>query len=206
MELSSIFMLLQSKIEFEGNLSKEEIIEAINKSDKLTKHMSNTIDDFRNFFSKDKVKVEFKISDQIKRVVNILSSTLNNKNIKVNIILKSNPVILGYKNEYSQALINIISNAKDALVSRNIENGLIEVEVYQENNSCITKISDNAGGIKEEYINEIFKPFITFEKKDGTGIGLFMSKLIIENNMNGKLSVKNTENGATFKIVIPIKH
>lgn len=206
MELSSILMLLQSKIEFEQKVSKSDIIETINKSDTLAKYMSSTIDDFRNFFSKEKRKVEFKISDQVKRIVNILSYTLKNRNIKVNIIVKSNPTVLGLKNEYTQALINIISNAKDALIHRNIENGLIEVRIYKEGDDCITEISDNAGGIKEEYLKEIFNPFKTFEKKDGTGVGLFMSKLIIENNMGGKLSVENSKEGAKFKIVIPIKH
>ncbi|UTJ06923.1 sensor histidine kinase [Arcobacter roscoffensis] len=205
MELSSVLMVLESKIELNGKISNSEVLEAIKKSDKLTKHMSNTIDDFRSFFSKEKEKVKFIISDQIKRVVNILSTTLNNKDIKVNIVIKSNPIILGFKNEYSQALINIITNAKDELINRKIENGHIDVKVYEENGFCITEVSDNAGGIKPEYINEIFKPFVTFDKKNGTGIGLFMTKLIVENNMNGKIVVQNENNGAKFKISLPIK-
>lgn len=206
MEISSILMSTEAQVKFEGAISNEELLERIAQANLILKYMSSTVDDFKNFFSKDKHKVPFKISEQIKRVVNILSSTLDQKDIKVSIIIKSNPLILGYKNEYSQVLINIISNAKDVLIQRAIKKGLIEVSVYQEGNNCVTEIIDNGGGIKNEYINEIFKPFMTFEKKDGTGIGLFMSKMIVENNMKGELLVENCERGAKFKITIPIEH
>ena len=204
MELSSILINAEAKIRIKENISNDEILEVIDKSNHILKYMSNTIDDFRNFFAKDKEKTQFKISEQIKRTVNILSSTLDNKNIKINIILKNNPTIYGYQNEYSQVLINIISNAKDVLIQRGIKDGLIEVKVYEQERLCITEILDNGGGISEKYIDDIFKPFMTFEKKDGTGIGLFMSKLIIENNMHGTLTASNEHNGAKFFITLPV--
>jgi len=204
MELSSLLIGAEGKIRLTKQLSFEEFLKMIDKSNHILKYMSNTIDDFRNFFATNKEKTEFKISEQIKRTVNILSSTLDNKNIKINIIIKSNPRIYGYQNEYSQVLINIISNAKDVLIQREIENGIIEVKVYQKDDECITEILDNAGGISKKYMDDIFKPFMTFEKKDGTGIGLFMSKLIVENNMNGSLSAENDKDGAKFIIKLPI--
>lgn len=204
MELSSIFMHTEAKIEVNEKISNDEILEVIDKSNHILKYMSNTIDDFRNFFAKDKSKTQFKISEQIKRTVNILTSTLDTKKIKINIIIKHNPYIYGYKNEYSQVLINIISNAKDVLIQRDIEDALIEVKVYEKDGFCITEILDNAGGINEKYKDDIFKPFMTFEKKDGTGIGLFMSKLMIENNMGGTLSAINAKDGAKFTITVPI--
>ena len=204
MELSSLLIGAEGKIRLTKQLSFEEFLEMIDKSNHILKYMSNTIDDFRNFFATNKEKTEFKISEQIKRTVNILSSTLDNKNIKINIIIKSNPRIYGYQNEYPQVLINIISNAKDVLIQREIENGIIEVKVYEKDGECITEILDNAGGISKKYMDDIFKPFMTFEKKDGTGIGLFMSKLIVENNMNGSLSAENDKDGAKFIIKLPI--
>ena len=204
MELSSILIGAEGKIRLTQKLSHDELLEMIDKSNHILKYMSNTIDDFRNFFATNKEKTEFKISEQIKRTINILSSTLDNKNIKINIIIKSNPRIYGYQNEYSQVLINIISNAKDVLIQRGIENGIIEVKVYEKEGECVTEILDNAGGISKKYMDDIFKPFMTFEKKDGTGIGLFMSKLIVENNMNGVLSAKNEQDGAKFIIKLPI--
>ena len=204
MELSSILIEAEGKIRLTKKLSFEDFLEVINKSNYILKYMSNTIDDFRNFFATNKERTEFKISEQIKRTINILNSTLDNKNIKINIIIGSNPSIYGYQNEYSQVLINIISNAKDVLIQRAIENALIEVKVYEKDGECITEILDNAGGISHKYMDDIFKPFMTFEKKNGTGIGLFMSKLIIENNMNGTISAKNAYEGAQFLIKIPI--
>jgi len=203
MELSSILINTEATIRIQEKISNQEVLEVIDKSNHILKYMSNTIDDFRNFFAKDKEKTHFKISDQIKRTINILRSTLDNKNIKINIILKSNPTIYGYKNEYSQVLINIISNAKDVLIQRDIQDGIIEVKVSEENGFCVTEILDNGGGISEKYKDDIFKPFMTFEKKDGTGIGLFMSKLIVENNMNGILNVKNEQDGAKFTVTVP---
>jgi len=204
MELSSLLIGAEGKIRLTKSLSHEDFLEVIDKSNQILKYMSNTIDDFRNFFATNKEKTEFKISEQIKRTVNILSSTLDNKNIQINIIIKSNPRIYGYQNEYSQVLINIISNAKDVLIQRGIENGVIEVKVYEKDSECITEILDNAGGISKKYMDDIFKPFMTFEKKDGTGIGLFMSKLIVENNMNGIITAKNEQDGAKFIIKLPI--
>lgn len=204
MELSAILISTEAKINLNGKISNEEILDSIHKSNLVMKYMSNTIDDFRDFFAKDKQKVDFKISDQIKRTAAIISTTLRNKNIKLNIIVKNNPVIHGFKNEYSQVLINLISNAKDILSQRSINDGIIEVKVFVEEENCITEVTDNAGGIKSDPLDKIFEPFYTSEKKDGTGIGLFMSKLIIEENMQGSITAKNYKNGAKFTITLPL--
>ena len=204
MELSSIIMSMEAKVKLTGEVSNEEIIDTAERSSIILKYMSSTIDDFRDFFVKDKAKIIFKMSDQIKRSINMLHNTLDNKNIKVDIIIKANPQIYGYKNEYSQVLMNLISNAKDVLVERKIHNPKIVVKIYQDEEYCITEVSDNAGGVKVEPITKVFESFFTFEKKDGTGIGLFMSKLIVEKNMDGKLEVHNNEDGACFTIKIPL--
>jgi len=204
MELSSIIMSMEAKVKLTGEVSNEEIIDTAERSSIILKYMSSTIDDFRDFFVKDKAKIIFKMSDQIKRSINMLHNTLDNKNIKVDIIIKANPQIYGYKNEYSQVLMNLISNAKDVLVERKIHNPKIVVKIYQDEKYCITEVSDNAGGVKVEPITKVFESFFTFEKKDGTGIGLFMSKLIVEKNMDGKLEVHNNEDGACFTIKIPL--
>lgn len=126
-------------------------------------------------------------------------------NIKLDIIIQKNPTLIGYKNEYSQVLINIINNAKDILIQRKIENPYIKISIYERKENIITTIEDNGGGIKVEPIEKIFEPFFTYQKINGSGLGLFMSKLIIQNNMNGKLEASNSENGAFFKITIPKK-
>ncbi len=203
MELSSLFIPIQAKLDFDLELDKKELRESIIKLNDITNYMSNTIEDFRNFFATDKEKEEFKLSEQINSSLNIISSSLKNNDIMLDIIVKKNPTIYGYKNEYTQVLINIINNAKDVLIERKIKNPKIIIMIDETKKDVITSIEDNAGGIKVDPIENIFKPFFTYEKKAGTGIGLFMSKLIIENNMSGRLWAENKKNGAIFKIITP---
>ncbi|RXJ67097.1 histidine kinase [Halarcobacter ebronensis] len=203
MELSSVTMELQAKIELLGGVSNEEILEAIKKSNELTKFMSQTIDDFRNFFVKDREKIELKVSEQISAAINIINSSFKRNNIKVEIVVAKNSKIHGFRNEYCQVLINILSNARQELVSRNIKEPKIIIRIFEKDEYSIVEIEDNAGGIKVEPINKIFEPFFTKDKANGTGMGLFMSKLIVEDNMQGKLLVKNVEKGAKFIIAIP---
>lgn len=200
MELSSLFIPIQARLNFDLELDKEELKEAINKMNTITKYMSNTIDDFKDFFATNKEKEEFKVSEQINSSLSIMSASLKSNNILLDIIIKKNPTIYGYKNEYTQVLINLLSNSKDILLHRKIDNPKIVITVDETEDFVLVSVEDNAGGIKVEQIDDIFKPFFTYEKIGGSGIGLFMSKLIIENNMNGKLSVKNIKNGALFKI------
>ncbi len=203
MELSSLFLPIEAKITMNMKIENTEILEAIEKYTHIVKYMSETIDDFRNFFANEKEKIEFKILEQINSTVNIISSGLKRDNIKLDIIIKNNSTMLGYKNEYSQVLINIINNAKDVLVQRKIKNPQITIMIEEVDGNIITSIEDNAGGIKIKPIQKVFEPFFTYDKINGSGIGLFMAKLIIEKNMNGRLFVDNTKKGALFKITIP---
>ncbi len=203
MEISSLFIPIEGQIKFHGKVENKEVLESIAKLNEITKYMSSTIDDFRNFFASDKEKVKFKISDQINLSVNIMASALKAHEIHLDIIVKKNPTLTGYKNEYAQVLVNIINNAKDVLIQRNIESPRIIIIIEEKENIVTVSIADNAGGIDIDPITKIFEPFFTYGKQNGTGLGLFMSKLIVENNMNGKLDVENIQNGAVFKIIIP---
>ena len=203
MEINSLFLPIEGKITLDMPLDKEEILETINKLNHITKYMSNTIDDFRDFFATDKEKIKFQLLEQINSTINIISGGLKTHNIKLDIIIQKNPEMIGYKNDYSQVLINIINNAKDILVQRKVNNPHIKISIFEENENIITTVEDNGGGIKVNPIEKVFDPFFTYEKIGGSGIGLFMSKLIIEKNMGGKLFVQNSSKGAFFKIIIP---
>lgn len=203
MEMNSIFLPIEAKISLGQEIDKNELLESIDKLNTITKFMSDTIDDFRYFFSTDKEQIRFKLFEQINSIINIISGGLKSHNIKLDIIIQRNPEVTGYKNEYSQVLLNIISNARDELLSRKIKNPQIIINIYEEDEYIITTIEDNAGGIKVTPIEDIFEPFFTHEKNNGSGIGLFMSKLIIEKNMKGKISAINKEDGALFEIAIP---
>ena len=201
MELTSLFIPLEAKLNLDVEIEKEELKESIHKLNQITKYMSNTIDDFRNFFATNKEIEEFKLLEQINIAYKLMSGSLKANNILLEIIVSKNPSVRGYKNEYTQVLINLLNNAKDALIQRKIQNPKITIKIKEYENEVILNIEDNAGGIKVSPIEEIFKPFFTHGKVNGTGVGLFMSKLIIENNMNGKLLANNTNSGAEFKII-----
>ena len=105
----------------------------------------------------------------------------------------------GYENEYSQVILNILTNAKDVLLSRQIQNPKIVISINQKHNSTITTILDNGGGIENKYINQIFDPYFTTKEK-GSGIGLYMSEMIIKNHFKGKITACNKANGSIFSI------
>ncbi len=203
MEINSLFLPIEAKLSLTDTLDKEEVLEAIQKLNHITRYMSNTIDDFTDFFSIDKEKIKFKLLEQINSTINIISGGLKAHNIKLDIIIQKNPELIGYKNDYSQVLINIIGNAKDILVQRKIEDPYIKISIFEENENIITTVEDNAGGVKVTPIEKIFEPFFTYQKTNGSGLGLFMSKLIIEKNLSGRLEVNNSLKGAFFKITIP---
>jgi signal transduction histidine kinase len=202
-ELSSILMFI--KFKYSINALDEQTMETKSKeADKVLEYMSHTIDDFRNFFMPKKEKEEFYLLKSVEIVMNIISSALANYNIKISISIDENIKITTYLNEYKQVLLNIINNAKDVLIEKNVENPLIKIHAFEDSNYIVLYIEDNGGGILIEPKGKIFEPyFTTKEDSHGTGIGLYMSKIIVEKNMKGKLRVKNIKDGAQFVIYIP---
>ncbi len=201
-ELSSI--LINMELFFErGKLTKEKLTSKIADANTQINFMSKTIDDFRNFFSKGKQKELLKISTPIIKVKKLMSASLKNNGISLNIDIKDDFDIFAYPNEMTQALLNLISNAKDILVERGIKNAAINITAYNKEKKHIIEVSDNAGGIKVTPIDKVFEPyFSTKHATSGTGIGLYMTKIIIEKNNNAKISVENSQDGAVFKIII----
>ena len=203
-QLSAILMELETATRFK-KVNDNYILESIEKSDKMIEFMSNTIDDFRNFFKPDKIKEEFFVSNSCQNAINIIDATLKNFDIKLNVNIKNDHKIYGYPTEFSQVVLNILSNAKDILVEKKIKNPRIDLDIDSKGVLSIITIKDNAGGINEKKIDLIFDPyFSTKDSSKGTGLGLYISKLIIERNMGGELSFYNDEEGAVFKIVVAV--
>lgn len=164
--------------------------------------MSTTIDDFRDFFKPDKTKVSFYLDKQILQTIELLKPIFYQQNIDIKIDMIDNVDFFGFPSEFSQALINILNNSKDALMEKEIKNKTIFISLKREDNRTILNVKDNAGGIKEEIIDKIFDPYFSTKKnKNGTGLGLYMSKLIIEEHMNAQISVTNENSGACFKVI-----
>jgi C4-dicarboxylate-specific signal transduction histidine kinase len=192
----------QLKLLYElGGLTKELLDQNVNGSMELIKHMSQTIDYFRNFFSAEKETTEFKIHEAIVNALSFLEGSFQNPKIDVEIVANDDLVIHGYANELTQVILNILVNAKDAITERGIADPNVRITIDSEDKCAVITITDNAGGIPAEIINQIFDPYFTTKgTQRGTGIGLFMSKAIIEKNMGGRLTVRNAENGAEFRI------
>ena len=201
------------KIKKEMNiLDDKEFYEALQSINRTSQHLSNTIDDFRNFFSPNKEMNKFYVSQLIKKSKDLIKSRFDKFNIKV-IEHIDDIEILSYQNELFQVILNLFSNSIDVLSSNEIEDKIIHIKIYQDENNLCIEFLDNGGGIKDEFINRVFEPYFTTKhKSQGTGIGLYMSLQIVTKHLNGEISVKNDtfiENniayfGAKFTILLPI--
>ena len=199
--LNSLALYVQNLADLaeNGELDQKRLEEFEQKSMETIEYMSKTIDDFRNFFRKDKEKTRFNIKEVVQETIHLQAAQLQNRGIEVRTKLED-VVVEGYRSEFMQVLLNLIANARDAIEEHNKDGGIIEIEVTKEKDEAVVKIKDNAGGIPPTVIERIFEPyFTTKEDKKGTGLGLYMSKDIIE-RMGGKIEVKNGEGGAEFTI------
>lgn len=195
-----------------GEISNEDLDKDLQAIVTSTKLLSNTIDDFRNYYSKDKHIKEFKIEDTLNNVLSLISANLDNKEIEL-IFDIDDVSINSYENELIQVLLNILNNAKDALLERETPR-YIFITIKKQKENVLIEIYDNAGGIKKDIISRVFEPYFTTKfKSQGTGIGLYMTKNIIDSNLKGKIEVENKSftydnqkfKGALFKIKLPFK-
>lgn len=179
-ELSSILMFIKFKFDLNA-LDSQTMDKKSKEATQVLEYMSHTIDDFRNFFMPKKDKEEFYLNKVINSIMTIVSSGLKNNNINVEINIDDNITLKTYLNEYQQVILNILKNAKDILIEKNIKNPLIKMEAKIDETHIILTIEDNGGGVFVEPLNKIFEPYFTTKSKsDGTGIGLYMSKIIVE--------------------------
>ncbi|MBS4097831.1 MAG: HAMP domain-containing histidine kinase [Sulfuricella sp.] len=186
-----------------SELTQDYLDEEIAIGRQLIDKMSTTIDDFRNFFRPNKEKRAFSLKQVVENTLSILFASLHNNNIDVEVEVVEDAQAYGFPNEFSQALLNIVNNAKDAIVAKHIENGFIRLSVSRHNGQAAIRINDNGGGIPAAVLPKIFDPYFT-TKASGTGIGLYMSKMIVENNMNGRIEVVNRQDGAEFTLTCPL--
>ncbi|MBF0518940.1 MAG: HAMP domain-containing protein [Nitrospirae bacterium] len=201
----SLILYKLSRAYSDNALTQEMMSTSVTKAQKLIVGMSTTIDDFRNFFKPDKVRENFYLAASVQNTLSLFDASFKNSDISVNLDVKDNGLVNGYPNEFSQALLNLFSNAKDVIIEKSIHPGLVSIQVGVNDSKAFLKFSDNGGGIPENIIDRIFEPyFTTKEQGKGTGVGLYMSKMIIENNMNGKLTVHNVDYGAEFLIELPL--
>ncbi len=186
-----------------GTLDQESTLKFSSDITDHSKHLSETIDDFREFFRPKKEKKETSFQEIVGSVLKIIGVSIETKNIEIVEEFEDECRLNTYLNELKQAVLNLLKNAEDALLEQKIDNPYIKIKMYKKNTTAILEISDNAGGISQEIQEKIFEPyFSTKTKKDGTGLGLYMSKIIIQEHCKGLFYFKNTQEGACFVIQI----
>ncbi|EHP29160.1 histidine kinase [Sulfurimonas gotlandica GD1] len=198
-------VLLIDDILHEKNFRNVDVEERLLEIESLTKYLSNTINDFKDFFANDKMKNEFLLREMIEKSIYIVKGSLKKNNIEVTVDIENDFRYFGYEGELQQVVVVILNNAKDVLLSRNINSPIINISIELKDGFYTIRICDNAGGITKNIREKIFEPYFTTKHKSkGTGLGLYMSKKIIEESMDGELNVKNHNMGSCFEIKLKV--
>ncbi len=205
--IGAISLSMQTKIKTLSS-NQDEFLEYLDKKlDKISEnitYLSNTIDDFKNFFQPSKEPKLVKIDQLLQRAIDLILALLIAHEIKLKKDFQTDETILSYPNELLQAILNILKNAADVLIQNRVKDPVIEISLYQKYEEIIIEISDNGGGISQDIIDKIFNPyFSTKGEKIGTGLGLYVTKNIIQNRCKGTIKVKNKNKGAIFIIKLP---
>ncbi|MBO7370132.1 MAG: PAS domain-containing sensor histidine kinase [Campylobacter sp.] len=187
------------------NLGNEsEFLVTYEHAKQVIKNMSNTIDDFRNFFNANKPIENFLVSSCVDDAMTMLKGTLDRNDIKIDVKSQKNVFVYGHQSELTQVFMNILVNAKDALKNSEIKNKKIQISIKSNDKFAIIDIKDNAEAIKDDIMERIFEPYFTTKhKSSGTGLGLYMSKMIVE-HMKGEIIAENLKNWVNFKIILPL--
>lgn len=201
--LNNIAVYIQ-KIQFlsrSGELTQEDMDQDIAEMLEILLKMSATIDDFRTFFQRDAIKREFVLEKVVNKVVALSRSLFEEQGIRVTLEAAYDIRTVGFSNEYAQALMNILHNARDILLERQVADPQISIAIFSEAGHSVVTVRDNGGGIPVEIMPQIFDPYFTTKgPATGTGIGLYMARTLIERNMEGRLTARNVDNGAEFRI------
>ena len=199
-QINSAVLLVDEEM-FQKKFKNSLIETKLNEIESMTKYMSNTIDDFKSFHKNKGKEQKFYLKKSIETVLSLVKSSMAHNNITVELDIDEVVLVKGFNNEFEQALLVILNNAKDAIKSKNPHQPKITIKITKVEKSYILNITDNGGGIKEENLDKIFEPYFTTKhQSQGTGVGLYLAKMIIEESMGAKLHVKNVENSTCFSI------
>jgi len=186
-----------------GGATPESIDRDMGRARRLIEKMSTTIDEFRDFFRPDREAVDFDLARATWEALSLVDAALRYNRIMASSDLTENLTATGFPSQFSQAVLNLLVNAKEAIVARRKEAGEIYVRLVAQGDHAVLTVEDNGGGIPAEVLPRIFEPYFT-TKEQGSGIGLYMVKMIIEKNMGGEVQAENTPQGARLTVRIPI--
>ena len=171
--------------------------------DEFTQSLSKTIDDFRNFFKPNKRSLILNVKEPVKKALNIIKASIVAEGISINEIFESEIEISMNDSELMQVFLNIFQNTQDNFVEKDIKEPTLSIRTYDKDNDVIVEITDNGGGIEEDSLDDIFEAYYSTKGKNGTGLGLYMSKIIVEEHHEGRLDVQNTTDGICFTVKLP---
>ncbi|MBF0458830.1 MAG: PAS domain S-box protein [Nitrospirae bacterium] len=202
---------LKDAYEF-GEIDRKYVEGFVDTAMEQVNYMANTISDFKNFYTPSKEKEPFDVKSITEEFVSMFINVFNRHSIDISVIAEQDTVLIteGYPNEFKQVVLNVINNSQDAIISKRANGtkarGLIEIHISnnESKDKIIISVRDNGGGIPEHIIEKIFEPYFTTKGKAGTGVGLYMSKTIIESNMGGSLTVRNHNGGAEVSISLDV--
>ena len=187
-----------------NKLDSKTAIELSNKISDFSQQLSSTIDDFSNFFRQHKQEEKTTLTNIITTTIDIIEDRLTNQGITIETNLIDDDEIVTYASEIKQVVLNLLENSKEAILKHNQKHGCIKIKTYKVENHLCLNIEDNGNGIPQNIMSNIFDPyFSTKQEKTGTGLGLYMSKIIIEEHCNGVLTIQNTNHGAISTIKLP---
>lgn len=202
MSINSVLISLDREFEL-AKMSSEHFSNELNEISKLTNYMSHTIEDFKNFIKEDKDKKEFVLFESIDKVLALLKVQLKDVHVKVEVA--KDIKFLSYESEFIQVFISILNNSIDMFILRDIKEKKLSVRVEKSAKEVRILLEDSAGGISDKNIDRIFEPYFTTKHQShGTGLGLYITKLILENSLAGTVGVENTDIGAKFIITLPL--
>ena len=199
--ISAIVINNLTKFELE-TLKLPDVNKDLYRIEEILQHLSSTVDEFRDFFKPSKEKEECDIVELIDSSLKLIDTTLYANNITVNKTYKKCSKIFSFKNEIKQVFLNILNNAKDSIID--VDNPMIIIDAHEEGKFIKVSIEDNGAGIDFEVIDKVFEPYFSTKSKNGTGLGLYMSKMIIQDHCKGKIEVQNSSLGVRVNIFFPL--
>jgi len=194
---------LQIKRLLEDGYQERESDHILDEINQTIIYLSNTIDDFQTYFHPKKECIDVKLDNLFQRVINFTTPRLKGTKIKLKVEKEYDISLKIYESELIQVLLNIVNNAVDALKEGEFSDPKITIRVEEENKNIAIIVNDNANGIAPDVIPHLFEPYFSTKGRNGTGLGLYMSQMIIEKQFGGKIEVESSEYGATFKVIIP---
>lgn len=202
-KISSNILSLQSHLEFKGIPTKEHLSSSLDNISFTLQYMTNLVNNFKNFYTREKEKKNFYVTTAITSAIKLFDFDAKKYHIDLELDIDTQYQTYGYSTELIQVILNFLSNSKDIFIERDVSNPKITLKVSKADKRIYIIICDNAGGVNKNKLDTIFTQFYSSKSRKSTGIGLYMSKIIIENRLNGKLLAKNVKDGLELTINLP---